>query len=389
MRKLVRLTLLMMLAHFCWAGEPGNVGKAVLPEAVRGVWLTNVASDALYSREGIEEAVALCDELGINTIFVVTWNKGQTLYPSEVMHNFTGIAMDPELDPSGSGRDPLQEVIDAARPRGIRVIAWFEFGFSSSHSANGGEIARLKPHWKSLNAQGELVTKNGFDWLNALDPEVQAFMSSLVLEVAQRYDVDGIQGDDRLPAMPSEGGYNPAVIERYQREHDGQMPPADSQAEDWVDWRAAILNDYAEDLYRQVKAVRPDLIVSFSPSIYPWSKREYLQDWPTWLREDNVDLLVPQVYRHNLADYESALQQTLALIPDGERQKFVPGVLIKVGDQLPSPVLFEGMLAANRRAGLLGEVFFFYEGLEHFRESIRASYAAQPVRFPEYLQGEE
>ncbi|WP_237068020.1 glycoside hydrolase family 10 protein [Microbulbifer guangxiensis] len=389
MHRIIALALLIVLAQAGWAATANTEWKTRLPEAVRGVWLTNVASDALYSREGIEEAVKLCDELGINTIFVVTWNKGQTLYPSRVMEAFTGVAMDPALDPTGDGRDPLQEVIDAAHPRGIRVIAWFEFGFSSSHSANGGEIARLKPHWKSLNAAGELVTKNGFDWLNALDPEVQDFMTSLVLEVAERYEVDGIQGDDRLPAMPSEGGYNPAVIARYQREHNGKKPPLDSQEPAWVDWRAAILNDYAQDLYRQVKAVRPDLIVSFSPSIYPWSKREYLQDWPSWLREGNVDLLVPQVYRHRLADYESALQQTMAEIPANKREKFVPGVLIKVGEQLPSRELFEGMLAANRRAGLLGEVFFFYEGLSHFRESIRASYQAQPVRFPDHLVGEE
>lgn len=389
MRKLVLLCLWMLLAQIACAANSESAHEEPLPEAVRGVWLTNVASDALYSREGIEEAVALCDELGINTIFVVTWNKGQTLYPSAVMENFTGVAMDPALDPASIGRDPLQEVIDAARPRGIKVIAWFEFGFSSSHSTNGGEIGRLKPHWKSLNAGGELVTKNGFDWLNALDTEVQEFMTSLVLEVAQRYDVDGIQGDDRLPAMPSEGGYNPAVIAHYQREHNGAKPPTDSQEPAWVDWRADILSDYAQDLYRQVKAVRPDLIVSFSPSIFPWSKREYLQDWPAWLQAGNVDLLVPQVYRHNLADYEAALQQTLAQVPGEQREKFVPGVLIKVGDQLPSRELFEGMLAANRRAGLLGEVFFFYEGLPHFRESIQASYQAQPVRFPEYLQGEE
>ncbi|GAA5525504.1 hypothetical protein Maes01_02074 [Microbulbifer aestuariivivens] len=383
------LTLWLAFVGLTFAGSIAAAESAAasprdqLPQAVRGVWLTNVASDVLYSREGIERAVALCKELGLNTIFVVTWNKGQTLYPSQVMENFTGVAMDPALDPQGGGRDPLQEVIDAAHAQGIKVIAWFEFGFASSHNAAGGRIGELKPHWKALNSRGELVTKNGFDWLNALDSEVQDFMTSLVLEVASRYDVDGIQGDDRLPAMPSEGGYNPGVVARYQREHNGAKPPQDSQEPGWVDWRANILNDYAGSLYRQVKAVRPDLIVSFSPSIYPWSKREYLQDWPAWLQAGHVDLLIPQAYRHDLAAYEATLQQTLALVPETERQKFAPGVLIRVGDQLPSQAMFSGMLAANRRAGLLGEVFFFYEGLAPFADAIRASYRAQPVRFPE------
>ncbi|GMG86472.1 glycoside hydrolase family 10 protein [Biformimicrobium ophioploci] len=361
----------------------GAAADKALPEAVRGVWLTNVASDVLYSREGIEEAVALCDELGINTIFVVTWNKGMTLYPSDVMASFTGVAMDPALDPEGRGRDPLQEVIDAAHARGIKVFAWFEFGFSSSHQQGGGEIARIKPHWRALNANGELVTKNGFDWLNALDPEVQQFMSSLVLEVVRNYDIDGVQGDDRLPAMPSEGGYNPAVVARYSAQHGGALPPGDSKEPGWLAWRAGILNDYAASLYREVKAIDPQVTVSFAPSVFPWSLEQYLQDWPQWLQAGSVDLLIPQVYRHDLGAYRGTLEATLAYVPGAAREKFSPGLLIRVGDQMPSQEFFAGMLQANREAGFLGEVFFFYEGLHRFRRQIKASYDAQPVRFPD------
>lgn len=355
---------------------------AELPTAVRGVWLTNVASDALYSRAGIERAVALCDDLGINSIFVVTWNKGQTLYPSAVMERVTGTAMDPALDPHRLGRDPLRELIDVAHARGIKVFAWFEFGFAASHGQQGGELLRRHPDWAALNAQGELVTKNGFDWLNALDPEVQQFMTSLVLEVVRNYEVDGVQGDDRLPALPSAAGYNPAVVDEYQKAF-GQAPPSDAQDPQWVDWRAQKLNRYAHSLYRAVKAEAPQVIVSFAPSVFPWSKREYLQDWPTWLAEGAVDLLVPQIYRHDLASYRATLRDTLQWVPVHDRVRFAPGVLIKVGSQMPSAELFRGMLQANRDAGQLGEVFFFYEGLEQYRDVIRASYAAQPVRFPE------
>ncbi|QKX17919.1 glycoside hydrolase family 10 protein [Microbulbifer sp. YPW1] len=382
-------TLLLLWAHLCAAQVvshqlPVNSGTESLPEAVRGVWLTNVASDVLYTREGIEQAVELCVELGLNSIFVVTWNKGQTLYPSQVMQDFTGVAMDPELDPKQMGRDPLQELIDAAHRHNIKVFAWFEFGFAASHGAQGGELIRRKPHWASLDVHGELVTKNGFEWMNALDPEVQAFMTSLVLEVVRNYDVDGIQGDDRLPAMPSEGGYNPGIAAAY-RDETGALPPADSKNPQWVQWRANRLNQYAAALYRAVKAEDPHTIVSFSPSVFPWSREQYLQDWPSWLAQGSVDLLIPQVYRHQLDSYRNTLRETLGYVPEAQRASFAPGVLIKVGSTMPSQELMRGMLAANREAGLLGEVFFFYEGLEHYREIIRSSYASRPVRFPEAL----
>lgn len=357
---------------------------AALPEAVRGVWLTNVASDALYTREGIERAVELCAELGLNSIFVVTWNKGHTLYPSEIMRAFTGVAMDPSLDPGQSGRDPLRELIEAAHRRNIKVFAWFEFGFAASHGAQGGELIRRKPHWAALDVDGELVSKNGFQWLNALDPEVQAFMTSLVLEVIRNYDIDGIQGDDRLPAMPSEGGYNPAITAAYQAET-GEIAPADSKDTKWLQWRASRLNRYAGDLYQSVKAQDPSVIVSFSPSVFPWSLQHYLQDWPNWLEQGAVDLLIPQVYRHQLDSYRQTLHDTLSYVPHSQRAGFAPGVLIKVGETMPSQDMMRGMLAANREAGLLGEVFFFYEGLENYREVIQASYTKDPVRFPSGL----
>ncbi|MEQ9581245.1 MAG: family 10 glycosylhydrolase, partial [Arenibacter sp.] len=149
-------------------------------EPVKGVWLTNVASDALYTKENIKKAVLSCKDLGINTIFVVTWNKAQTMYRSAIMKDFTGVEIDPILDPDNNGRDPLQELIDLAHANNIKVFAWFEFGFASSYNENGGTLIKLKPEWASLTSDGLISTKNNFDWLNALDPEVQAFISSLV-----------------------------------------------------------------------------------------------------------------------------------------------------------------------------------------------------------------
>ncbi|MEH0152525.1 family 10 glycosylhydrolase [Limibacter armeniacum] len=361
--------------------------EAVAPtEAVRGVWVTNVASEVLYSKENIEEAVNLCAELGINSIFMVTWNKASTMYRSEVMKKFTGVEIDPVLDPENSGRDPLKEMIEAAHAKGIKVFAWFEFGFSSSYQNQGGILIQKKPEWASLTHDGKLVTKNGFDWMNALDTEVQDFMLSLVLEVVQKYDVDGIQGDDRLPAMPTTGGYNPSVIEAYKKEHFGQEPPAYYKDFEWVNWRAERLNKFMERLYKQVKSSDPNCIVSMAPSVYPWSKEEYLQDWPTWVNQGYVDLIVPQCYRYDINFYKSTVEASLDYIVKDRRHIFYPGMLIKAGEKMPEEAFFEQMLEANRQLGCQGEVYFFYEGLHKYKDIIKQRYAETEVQFPTYLQ---
>ena len=43
-------------------------------------------------------------------------------------------------------------------------------------------------------------------------------MISLFQEVISKYDIDGVQGDDRLPAMPSIAGYEPSTIALYKQE---------------------------------------------------------------------------------------------------------------------------------------------------------------------------
>ncbi|HRI48104.1 MAG TPA: family 10 glycosylhydrolase [Ignavibacteriaceae bacterium] len=358
-----------------------KVNSESITEGVRGVWLTNVDSEVLNSREKISEAVELCERLGLNVIFVVTYNKGMTLYPSKVMKNLFDI----EIDSAFIGRDPLQEVIEEAHKRNIKVFAWFEFGFSTSYQLDGGHILKKKPEWASKKSDGYLVVKNGFDWMNAFHPEAQNFMLSLIEEVVTNYNVDGIQGDDRLPAMPSEGGYDDFTVSLYKKSHEGKNPPTNFKDEDWVQWRADILTNFLEKLYSRVKAINNNVIVSMSPSIYPWSKEEYLQDWPEWLRRGIVELVCPQVYRYDLSKYQSALTDIVKeQVPTQDLWRIYPGVLIKVGSYYSSEKYLNEMIEYNRENGLNGEVFFFYEGLKKHIQYLENNYNQGKVKFPEF-----
>lgn len=350
-------------------------------EAVRGVWLTNVDSEVLNSKENIIEAVEMLDELGFNTIFVVTWNKAMTTYPSKIMEEFTGV----EIDTLFKGRDPLKELIEEAHKKNIKVVAWFEFGFSSSYKENGGIILSKKPEWAAKDVNGNLVTKNGFEWINGFNPEVQDFMLSLIMEVVRNYNVDGIQGDDRLPAMPSEAGYDEYTVNLYKSEHDGNNPPAYHKDYDWIKWRSNLLTDFMGRIYDSVKTFNKNLIVSMAPSIYPWSEEEYLQDWPTWIQKGYVDLVCPQVYRYNIEDYRSALELIVEdQINKDNIKKFYPGVLLKVGDYYPDKEFLRQMIDQNRKNGIKGEVFFFYEGIKKYPDFFKEIYKDR-VGFPELI----
>lgn len=346
---------MIWLILFCFA----VIHAGAQPAPVRGVWVTNVASKALLSKQNIREAVKLCKRQGMNTIYVVVWNNGLTMYPSQVLEDYIGIRQSPVY----KGFDPIACMVKEGHKRGIRVHAWFEFGFSYAYGNAQSLWYRKYPHWAGRDSRDSLLKKNGFYWWNALHPEPQAFMKKLVLEVVKKYKVDGVQGDDRLPAMPAQGGYDAYTKELYKKETGAEPPPLYNEKK-WLQWKADKLSAFGKELYEAVKKERADCIVSWAPSIFPWSREEYLQDWPAWLNGGYADIVLPQLYRYNIAAYEKILKELNSQLSPGQKKKVFPGLLTALGDgYLVKPELLKQMLQLNRQYGFEGECLFYFECL--------------------------
>lgn len=337
-----------------------------LSQPLRGVWLTNIDSDILFDSQKTKEALVSIKKAGFNTVYPVVWNDGYTLHPSDIMVQTFGEEFRQDTVFRSLELDPLQNVIDHAKPLGLVVIPWFEFGFSSSYQQDGGHILAAKPEWAARDKQGNILTKNGFEWMNAIHPEVQDFLLDLVTEVLVNYEVAGIQGDDRLPAMPSEGGYSSYTQELYKLQT-GLMVPDDPKETKFLDWKVDQLSLFAGRLFETVKSYNTDVIVSMAPSVYPWSKEQYLQDWPQWLADGSLDELIPQNYRWDIESYELTLEELVASYKAAKQPnasvRFATGIIIKAGDRFNDYSYVKEAIDINRKNGVQGEVYFFYEGL--------------------------
>lgn len=360
---------------------------AMLSDEVRGVWITNIDSEVMFSKKATAEAIDYLADRGFNVVFPVVWNDGYTLYPSEVMEHYFDASYKIDTLFQAQGRDPLAELIVEAHRRGLEVIPWFEFGFSSSINQKGGHILNKYPQWAARASDGSLLTKNGFEWMNAFDPEVQSFITELVMEVPKLYDVDGIQGDDRLPSLPAEGGYDPLTKSMYKAETGNDVPenPLDPQ---FLQWKADKLSAYGRHLFETVKAHDPELIVSYSPIIYPWGLNNYLQDWPAWIKGGFVDLLVPQAYRYDTTQYKETVDEiiTYANQPEARPYTLAMGILTKSGPRYNGPQYVKTAINHNRSKGVEGEVYFFYEGMnhnnEHLADTLRDQFYSEPATLP-------
>jgi uncharacterized lipoprotein YddW (UPF0748 family) len=323
---------------------------------MRGVWIPEGSHcDVLKTKGGIREALDLLQELGFNTVFPAVWNRGATAFPSAVMQSFGFDVQDRQY----AGFDPLEEIVQAGKARGMAVIPWFEYGFASSANVNKDKILQVKPAWAARDPNGAPCRHGHLFWLNSLHPEVQSFLSELVLEVVRNYAVTGIQGDDRLPAMPRHSGYDAYSLSLF-REYSGESaPPAIGNAT-WAVYRCDQMTQYLSRLVQAIKAINPDCLISMAPAPMPYGKKELMQDSHQWLEANLVDWLHPQIYRKHASSYCRDLKIMLSHWSVKHRAKLAPGLTLRWNQYPVSPRDLLKMMAENRRLALGGDVLFHY-----------------------------
>jgi len=350
----------------------GNVGKLgyflqkdveVQVEEVRGIWLTNVDSDILHSRTNLEKGLQRIKHLGFNTIYPVVWQRGFTLYPSEVAQDFTGFSV-MENPSFFQNRDMLAEIIEVAKPLGLRVIPWFEYGLMAPPNS---PLAQKHQDLLTLDVRQNTIRLKSHDnnkpdiqvWLNLCQPKVQKFIVDLIADVAQRYEIDGIQLDDHF-GFPIEMGYDLFTQNLYKTEQKVDVVPFNHQNPNWIDWASTKTTELLKKISHAVKSKRSDCSISISPNPLAFAKKYYSAPWDAWAEKGLAEEIVLQVYRDNLPSFVAEISKREV----AKAQKYLPvsiGILSGLKNK-PIPLeLIKEQIRQTRTTNLAGVSFFFYE----------------------------
>lgn len=356
-------------------GSGFAIAQTTRPE-IRGVWMTVNDKDILRDRAKVQEAMQQLRRLNFNTIYPVVWNSGYVMYESAVAKR-NGIQ--PFVYKGFDGHDIIADLTNQAHRQRLLAIPWFEFGFMAPPSS---ELALNHPNWltqrqdgsqTSISSAGEVV------WLNPFHPEVQQFITDLVVEIVSKYNVDGIQFDDHM-SLPNEFGYDKYTIALYTQENQ-KNPPANPQDPEWTRWRADKITAFMAKLNQSVKAVRPNLIFSVSPAPYDAAYKLHLQDWADWVRINIVDELIVQVYRPDVQSFiakiaRPEIQEAQQKIPTGI------GIITGLRTRPVSIRQIQAQVRAAKQLGL-GVSFFYYESLwDHASESVAQRQSGFQALFP-------
>jgi uncharacterized lipoprotein YddW (UPF0748 family) len=392
-----QLAFFLIISLFCI----NNVLNAK-PE-VRGVWVPDPQyTNVLKSYRNVQNFVATLDSLNFNSIYIVTYALNKTLYPSKVLlknTNYSHIDSTSMLTPfmktynkpqKSPTNNPVQDLIVEAHKRNLKVFFWFEFGFMADiklATPTNNPILAKHSDWVGIGNDGKPASYNNHDYyFNSFDPKVQKYLLDLIVEGIKKYpEVDGIQGDDRLPASCINSGYDKVTVTRYKLAHKGKLPPASFKDSAWVRWRLDILNQFGKTLYTKVKATNKNVMVSFAPNPYPWCKENLMQEWPQWVSNGICDLLAVQCYKYDAVGYKNAVMSAQSYINPkvGKKQLFVPGIILMVSGKISDAQQFKEQILINRELKTDGEIFFYNEGLRkpEIKAVIKELYT-EKVKFP-------
>lgn len=182
------------------------------------------------------------------------------------------------------GYDPLAFCIREAKARGLEVHAWF----NPFRALCNNKIPASRDH---ITRRNPGITKRygSQTWCDPAMAASRQHALRVILDVVNRYDIDGVHLDDYFYPYPKKG-VRPFA--------DGKSPRQ----------RRAYIDDFVESMYRSVKNAKPWVRVGISP-FGIWrpgvpsgieagldSYEHICGDSRKWLANSWVDYLAPQLY---------------------------------------------------------------------------------------------
>lgn len=288
-------------------------------ETIKGVWAATVFSldypqsptiNSASLKAQADDLVKRVEELGYNTLFFQVRPSADAFYRSEIFPWSQYLTGSPGAEPQ-DGFDPLLYIIDQAHKRGIAVHAWVN---PYRVTASAAETDRQSA--QSISAKyPQLVVKHtdGKLYLNPGEPEANKLVIDGILEIVQNYEVDGIHLDDYF--YPSSAFPDGETFTKY-----------GGDFQNIEDWRRNNVNTFMRDLSKALRSKAPKVVFSVSPCGI-WANKnsnpagsntsgkqsyyDYYADTRLWVKEDLIDIIVPQIYwniGNNLADFKELVR---------------------------------------------------------------------------------
>ncbi|MGE0130539.1 MAG: glycoside hydrolase family 10 protein [Blastocatellales bacterium] len=323
----------------------------------RALW---VVRTTMVSPESVRELVRRARENGFTDLIVQVRGRGDAYYDSHIEPRAEDLAGQP------ANFDPLAMTIDEAHRFGIKVHAWINIYLVANIESlprSSEHLIYKHPEWVMVprGVAAELYgvepgspeyldriiehTRGNRDELEGLfvspaHPGVKQNLLNIWMEVATRYEVDGLHFDyvrypnpqydysrNSIDRFRGELEKNLAVEERETLANEFQSDPlvyATKFAPRYAQFQRNQVTELVERIYKGVKKIKPHAVISaavFANEVD--ASRSRFQDWKAWLRMGYLDVVCPMAYT---PDTETFRKQMLIAMNNASGKKVWGGI---------------------------------------------------------------
>lgn len=345
------------------------IATAAQAQEFRGAWVTAWAP-GYFTPQQCDATVAAAKSVGIDALFIQVRKNADAYYES---------ALEPRAADIAPGFDPLAYIVDKAHKQGIQIHAWintYRVWTAKDRPTDPTHVVNAHPEWLNKSSDGQSRASEGL-YIDPGVPQAREHIAEVVTDIAKRYDIDGIHLDYiRYPG--SAWGYSGAALSRYYAETGASGKPAPTDAK-WLQWRRDQVTRLVSMISRQVRAVKPNILLS--AATIPWgdcpadyrSSSPYAvvcQDWKQWLVDGLLDANVPMNYKtESSARAAKQFRNWLDGFKrwDGGRKVYV-GIDVNSNDLTG----IRQQMEAVRKAGLGGVVWFSFNATQRRAQLVKA-----------------
>lgn len=268
----------------------------------RGAWIATVinldwpSSPFLTPEAQRAELIRILDELrshGVNAVMFQVRSESDAMYASPLepwSYWLTG----QQGKPPSPFYDPLEFAVTEAHQRGIELHAWFNPYRASREVGNyanaSNHVTVVHPEWD--------IQIGSIKFLDPGLPQVREHVTSVVMDVVRRYDVDGVHFDDYFyPYPPNQiSSQDDATFAAYPRGFTNRS-----------DWRRDNVNLLIQMIHDSIQVAKSHVKFGMSP-FGIWKNgvpsgitgldaySAIYCDALAWLAQQTVDYITPQLY---------------------------------------------------------------------------------------------
>jgi uncharacterized lipoprotein YddW (UPF0748 family) len=278
--------------------------------------------DPIGDAGAIQSTVQRLVRLHYNAIAIHTRFRGDaTYFPNRADATYPN--SEPR-NPQAGNVDVLDEYVTRGHAAGMKVFAYVNTHLvtdGDDTAASPAHVLNTHPEWRTYAYNGgtPVVQTVAHDpegaWLEPALPAVRGYLVDVISDIAANYDIDGVILDRiRYPQTSftranRDFGYHPDAIAAFNAKT-GKTGVPDPTDADWIAFRQQQITRTVTEIYDRLAAIDPQLLLLAYPlGRFTDATQFAYQDWPTWMRDNAIDAVLPQIYTTDNAAFSTRLDE--------------------------------------------------------------------------------